>query len=188
MTHAATLYQEDKSLLGSTLSNLGRVSPAHTIGTELNQLSLSLREMKESERYTGQTIMVEVSRLPPPWVSKAIGSLNSLLALDEDWDSYGARKVSPDSASTAFQILGYIMADDTPLPSIVPTTSGNVQLEWHRSGIDLEVEVTPSGKFSMFYEDELDNYENDSLAYSGHNLQILFGYVDQITQRAEVKA
>ena len=188
MTHAAMVYQENESLLESTLSDLGLVCPTNTVRKELNQSSLSLREMKDSEKYPGRTILVKGSRLPPPWVTKAIDLLNTLLALDEDWDSYGARKVSMESASTAIKILLYIMEDDTPLPSIVPKTSGNVQLEWHRSGIDLEVEVTPSGKFSMFYEDERDNCENEFLACSDRNLQLLFNYVDQITQRAEFRA
>ena len=44
------------------------------------------------------------------------------------------------------------MRPNTPAPSIVPTVRGGLQLEWHQTQIDLEVEITPHGTIHLAYE------------------------------------
>ena len=120
------------------------------------------------------------------WLSEEIENLNSLLYLDENWDSYGAHRVNVEAVFATIQVLASVLEEDTPLPTFVPTPSGNVQLEWHQSGIDLEVEVHPSGMIEIFFEDELDKneeYESDSFQGSGSDLQLLPEFVRKITER-----
>lgn len=38
------------------------------------------------------------------------------------------------------------------MPSLHPTAHGAIQFEWHRNGLDLEVEALPSGKIIGFLE------------------------------------
>jgi hypothetical protein len=38
------------------------------------------------------------------------------------------------------------------LPQIVPTVHGGIQLEWHRGGVDLEIEVAATGEVLVDYE------------------------------------
>jgi hypothetical protein len=43
-------------------------------------------------------------------------------------------------------------ADEVVMPSVHQAASGAVQFEWHRKGIDLEVQILPSGKIVALVE------------------------------------
>lgn len=89
----------------------------------------------------------------PAWLGSAGRALTELLALPENWNSYRARPVDPRAVERALELLWAIMPEDGPLPVIVPTHGGGIQLEWHRTGADLEVEVTPGGSAHVYFED-----------------------------------
>lgn len=81
----------------------------------------------------------------PAWLESAVDRLASLVRLEAGWDSYQARTIDPQRAQHVLLALLEVMKPATPLPSIVPTTDGGIQLEWHRNGIDLEIEpVSPN--------------------------------------------
>lgn len=42
--------------------------------------------------------------------------------------------------------------DAVVMPSVHPTVRGGIQLEWHRKGLDLEIEVLPSGQARAYIE------------------------------------
>ena len=90
------------------------------------------------------------------WLSPTIERLNGLLRLPDNWDRDGASRVNPRAAVAALELLGAAARPDTPAPSIVPTDEGGVQLEWHLRGMDLEVEVAPSGRVHGFFADIAD--------------------------------
>ena len=48
-------------------------------------------------------------------------------------------------------ILTKILDDQTPPPSVVPTWEGGLQVEWHRNGVDLEIEVNSSGRVVEYF-------------------------------------
>ncbi len=48
-------------------------------------------------------------------------------------------------------ILIEVLDSRTPPPSVVPTWNGGVQVEWHRNGVDLEIEVSPAGDAEYFF-------------------------------------
>ena len=48
-------------------------------------------------------------------------------------------------------ILIEILDGQTPPPSVVPTWEGGLQVEWHRNGVDLEVEIAPNGHIEYFF-------------------------------------
>jgi len=81
------------------------------------------------------------------------------LRLPENWDRDGALAVDARAAKAALELLGMTARPDTTAPSIVPTDEGGVQLEWHTRGIDLEVEVAPSGRVHGFFADSADDTE-----------------------------
>ena len=56
-----------------------------------------------------------------------------LLALKPNWDSYGAPRISRDAISTIEHF------------ATVPCSDGGIQLEIHRNGFDIEIEVGPDG-------------------------------------------
>jgi hypothetical protein len=86
-------------------------------------------------------------------IVRIIDEFRSLMALPPNWDSYGARRISVWSIEAAVGLLLQVMRVDTPHPSIVPTSDGYVQIEWHTRGIDLEVEVISPALIHVAYED-----------------------------------
>ncbi len=62
------------------------------------------------------------------------GWRQTLLALEEDWDSYGAVPIAVAALET---LAGF---------SVVPCSSGGIQLEVHRDGYDIEIEIDAVGR------------------------------------------
>jgi hypothetical protein len=75
-----------------------------------------------------------------------IESLNNLRNLEPNWDTYGAPAIAPESIDTAIRLARFLPDHAMPEPSVVPTSGGGVQLEWHQGGFDIEVEFLPSGE------------------------------------------
>jgi len=61
--------------------------------------------------------------------------------------------VEPAFAASATTLLQTVMDEQTPIPSIVPTPPGGVQIEWHVKGIDLEIEVESTSRINVLFED-----------------------------------
>ena len=107
------------------------------------------------------TLTVEVSRatMRSEWFHHLLWRLRSLLDLRPDWNGYGERAVHPASAKRVVALLNEISyVGETP--AVVPLSDGGLQLEWHREGRNLEVEVPPSGPaVAWFYTpDEEDEW------------------------------
>ena len=137
-----------------------------------------------------RTFQIEISSRLPTWLPETVNSLNSLLALADNWDSYGACRISHETTLATIQVLCFVMEEQTPLPSIVPTPSGNIQLEWHRFGIDLEVEITSSKSYSISFEDERQEiapHEAGAIRHSVNDPQPLLDFTNLVTQRATIE-
>jgi hypothetical protein len=91
------------------------------------------------------------------WLQTITKRLNDLLALPADWDSYGARTISVPAATTTLQLLRSVLSVGKPIPAIIPTSYGGIQIEWHRNNADLEISVFPDGKVMAYFEDESGN-------------------------------
>lgn len=97
----------------------------------------------------------------PLWVIPTVRALNRILRLGDNWDSYGARRVRFDSVKGALELLVSVMRDETPAPTVVPTNQGHVQLEWHRRGVDLEIEVESHLRSRVFFDAADGSWENE---------------------------
>jgi len=86
------------------------------------------------------------------WLGPTLTAMNGLLKLEEGWDTFGGAKINPSRAMDALVFLLATMRDDTPTPSVVPTSSGGVQIEWSVNGINLEIEFVREGKIGYLYE------------------------------------
>jgi hypothetical protein len=84
---------------------------------------------------------------------EAAAALYALLQLPEGWDSYGAPRISGEAVSISWTLLRQLLWADFPLPRIVPTADGGVQLEWYGNNIDVQIEATSSHDISVFYRD-----------------------------------
>ncbi len=88
----------------------------------------------------------------PGWLEPTGRACAELLWLKRDWDSYGARPIEPRNVVAMLEFLVRVMANDTPAPSVVPTSRGSVQVEWHMGGVDVEIEAVSPDCFEASFE------------------------------------
>lgn len=77
----------------------------------------------------------------PTWQSTVKARLEEIVRLHEGWDGYRGRPVSFGNALFALRVLESICSIDAPPPEIVPGCSGDLQIEWHLPGGDIELHV-----------------------------------------------
>jgi hypothetical protein len=123
-----------------------------TITAAASSLSTFAKAIADS-RPTSVVVKNPRETLPQP-LRDAVDHLNHLLNARANWNSYGAAVPAVRAVVGALRLLARISFADKPMPSIVPTVSGGVQLEWHRLGRDLEIVVRPDESLYAFFEDE----------------------------------
>lgn len=87
------------------------------------------------------------------WWVNACHKIGYLLHMDDNWDSYGAKKINRNLAFFASQLIQQIARPRIPEPAIIPTLKGSIQLEWHDFGFDIEVEILSSSEIGFYCED-----------------------------------
>jgi hypothetical protein len=103
-------------------------------------------------RPAGITINVVIHGSPAnfenSWFQPVIGRVVELLSLPKAWAGPGSESIAPRLAEDVVsRVLPMVMPGlDYPVPQIVPTRAGGLQLEWHRAGWDVEVDVSPLGE------------------------------------------
>lgn len=107
-------------------------------------------DFSNGERVVGNLIG---SGHEPTTLWNVFAALKRLAALQPGWDSYGAASLSPIAARRLLSFAPVLLPPDAPEPTVIPTRGGGVQLEWHRNGIDLEVEVPGAEALTYFYAD-----------------------------------
>jgi hypothetical protein len=120
----------------------------------------------------------------PKWLEQTTKALLAIVALDDDWDSYGAKRISPKIASAVVELLRDIMFSSTPVPQIVPAANGSIQLEWHIADIDLEIEVESLARSQVLFEDK----QNEEPGWEGeisNDLSKLVHYIQLLTARVK---
>lgn len=95
----------------------------------------------------------------PEWLLDTDQTLQELLKLKPNWNSYGAQPIRPDVVRAVRDLLPDIVQQRTPRPTVVPTVRGGVQLEWHAGGIDLELEIEAPGQFHVLFENPNEDVE-----------------------------
>jgi len=84
-----------------------------------------------------------------------------LLNLPLEWDGYKASRISQRAVETTILLLLDCAPEDMAAPHMVPVNNGGVQLEWHEQGIDLEIEVSPSGMIEAELVVEAEDLEEE---------------------------
>ena len=98
----------------------------------------------------------------PAWLPAIVAKLDELASLPPNWNSYRAAPVKRTCLFAAVQLLLSVMQDKSPTPAIVPTNRGTVLLEWHKRGIDLEIDVLGPDRFHVVAEDASRGIEGES--------------------------
>lgn len=101
------------------------------------------------------------------WVQILETRFNEITSLPRGWNGYRSIPVSFSCASFAANLLERICTDGLPPPFLVPGTDGTLQIEWHRNGYDIEIDVLgPNQVVATRYtlasnEEETISLEND---------------------------
>jgi hypothetical protein len=92
---------------------------ANKIIGELNMATTPQKRARHSDATVTEPL--------PGWLAQTDEALQELLRLPPNWNSYGARPISPDNVRAAKDLLRAIVQPDTPRPSVVPTVGGGVR-------------------------------------------------------------
>ncbi|MCV9964007.1 hypothetical protein OIU34_19185 [Pararhizobium sp. BT-229] len=76
--------------------------------------------------------------------------LGELRALPHGWDGYNGRAVTDKTAARVHAVLAACLSPTGRYPSIVPGSSGDVQIEWHWGGVDLEIGISDDGPLTAW--------------------------------------
>ncbi|MFI5020892.1 MAG: hypothetical protein ACHQRJ_04465 [Alphaproteobacteria bacterium] len=87
------------------------------------------------------------------WQIEILKRLFELTQMSPDWDSYGAPVPTRDASFFVLEILNNVMRSRTPIPQVVPSSVGGIQLEWHEKDIDLELHVTAPYQCEVWFHD-----------------------------------
>ena len=82
-----------------------------------------------------------------------VPTLQAMIALPWTSDGWVTDGVRTQQASLSQMLSLLVRALDScvPPPTVVPTPEGGIQVEWHRNGVDLEIESAPSGQVEFFF-------------------------------------
>jgi hypothetical protein len=105
---------------------------------------------------------IQIDLLSPQFRDKLASvheRISGFVALESDWDSYGAARPSANAIRTAQQVLDDLVIlyarqfGENVLPFWAsPLPSGGVQLEWRSPAFELEVEVDANGRLAFLLQ------------------------------------
>lgn len=75
------------------------------------------------------------------WRPRLQVRFNELMTLEEGWDGYQGQPVAVTVAKFAASLLEQICIEGMWEPALVPGSDGTMQIEWHRYGYDVEIDV-----------------------------------------------
>jgi hypothetical protein len=103
------------------------------------ELVVELRNGSRCLRFAVRTLQI------PPWLKPTARRAGKLLSLPHGWDRQGALPVDSSAIQSAMESLSSIMSSNSSLPQWTPTQRSGVQLDWHESGVDMEIAFEPGG-------------------------------------------
>jgi hypothetical protein len=145
---SAELTIQDRGILSiaATAAYLDYFSTADRllVGT-FQQPVLAPRKRNYYSRGQAYTIQWQDYGQPlPGWFDPLMQGFADLLTLQPNWDSNGGGAIDPKVIHYAMNFINGLLGPTSPAPRAVPLSSGGVQLEWHRQGVDLEVVFDPN--------------------------------------------
>jgi hypothetical protein len=123
----------------------GNVTAAGTIGNTTHVIELAVNDVTSL----------------PRWIEPTLAGALRLLFLAPNWDFQGGRPIEKASIGAALQSLSILMDDRGSIPQWVPTSEGGVQLEWHESNVDLEMEFSSDGTAGYVVFSDLNDRRRD---------------------------
>ena len=95
-----------------------------------------------------------ISELSQTWMAKLHARFEDLIRLNRGWDGYQGQPVLYLNAVFAQKIIERVCGNNNIMPSIVPGASGDLQIEWHTLGGDVELHVLSPNNVLAYYSNE----------------------------------
>ncbi len=115
----------------------------------------------------------------PAWFDPLMQGFVDLFTLVHNWDSYGAGPIDPKVVHYAMNLINGLLGPTSPAPRVVPLSSGGLQLEWRRQGIDLEVVFDRDGQPFFYYRNRVSGDESEhTLPQDNALLRSIIGNLD----------
>lgn len=130
-------------------------------------MSIATLAFTEASPLQGQASPVPAllaEREAPRWLPERIAAVRQLGELRENWDSYGAQPVHPNSQMTAFQVLtqlSRIVGVERPLVGATPDGNVALEWEWNEGERTLDLELRPDGRIHFVYLDSRTGEEQE---------------------------
>jgi hypothetical protein len=132
--------------------------------------ALSRDPRRYAQQRAPRSIEIKVTRTSkapadlPGWVPEFIARVDELVdegVLDDDWNGHGASGLDPQAVVLAIRAMVALLGDGAgrPMPDVIPTFRGGLQLEWHLGAAELEVDVDPNGTVEVFFNDSAQQKE-----------------------------
>jgi hypothetical protein len=94
------------------------------------------------------------------WLPSVLEQLQTIAALPDGWDSYGASAPDANKVEAAWSLIYCLCKNtDLPKPSVNPTRNGSVQFEWETGDRYFELEVVAERAATFLYCDEVAHVE-----------------------------
>ena len=101
----------------------------------------------------------------PAWFDPVMQGFAELITLEPNWDSYGGLAIDRPTIDGAMALLDTLLGPSSLAPSIVPLSSGGLQVEWHRHDQNLEIVFEPRQAPEFFYTNARTGVEEDRSVY-----------------------
>ncbi len=85
-----------------------------------------------------------------PWLEQVTNELLDVSRLPLGWDGGSGRSTSIGAVEAAHWLLSRPAFHHWPAPAIVPRSDGSLQIEWHKSTVDLEIEIDGRGRVQLY--------------------------------------
>ncbi len=118
------------------------------------------------------------------WQTGALKGIVRLENLRENWDNEGSLQPSRVTIETAKAFIRSLPYEDLPIPFVVPTSLGGLQLEWNEDRKEIEVEILPDGSLEFLKAE--DGRTIDEGPISAERAQGLFKWLRPEVERHKV--
>jgi hypothetical protein len=123
--------------------------------------------------------------VPPErrWQIEVQARLLKYVQMQKGWDSYRAPPIGWDTGLFALFVLNDVMRTRTPIPQVIPSAVGGVQLEWHEKGVDLELHITAPYQCELWFQDHRDPHGVPISVELTDNFSALLKPIELLTTR-----
>lgn len=91
----------------------------------------------------------------PAWFPDVVDEMDDLIRRPTDWDSYGARRVSPRLALSLLKTLLKLTSENSRQPTVFGTSEGGAGLEWETPQLFVRLTLEPGGAPEIYYLDQI---------------------------------